>query len=163
MGSNGYPEDAEQRRQTFLAWRRLSWAERGSGALLAAAMALVILLARWLEPDPSGVGTHEQLGLAPCTFHWVLGLPCPFCGMTTAFSHLAHGNVATGFASQPAGALFFFGVLAVMVGGAACAVSGLFPARAVERLTAAKGLFLLAAIVGAAWIYTIIRTLAHGS
>ncbi|MBN1910561.1 MAG: DUF2752 domain-containing protein [Pirellulales bacterium] len=45
-----------------------------------------------LEPDARGHGTHEQLGLGPCSFHVLFGQRCPTCGSTTAFVHLARGQ-----------------------------------------------------------------------
>ena len=48
----------------------------------------VIALAATLSPDPSGHGTHQQLGLPPCGFIYVTGYPCPGCGLTTAFAHM---------------------------------------------------------------------------
>ena len=62
-----------------------------------------------LNPDPSGMGTHEQLGLPACGFLALTHLPCATCGMTTAFAHAAHGHVLASLYAQPAGA-----VLAVM-------------------------------------------------
>ncbi len=53
----------------------------------------VLIVARLLTPDPSGLGTHEQLLFVPCAFHWITGLPCPMCGMTTAFALMARGEV----------------------------------------------------------------------
>lgn len=49
-------------------------------------------LAVYLKPSPRGFGTHEQLGLAPCSFDYLTGLPCPSCGMTTSFSHFVRGQ-----------------------------------------------------------------------
>lgn len=46
-----------------------------------------------LTPDPRGFGTHEQLFLPPCFFHWLTQLPCPACGLTTSFAHLVNGNI----------------------------------------------------------------------
>lgn len=51
-----------------------------------------LVLAWRLSPDPRGLGTHEQLGLPPCSFRTLFGLRCPTCGMTTAFAHLVHGK-----------------------------------------------------------------------
>lgn len=46
-----------------------------------------LLLAAVLEPDPRGHGTHEQLGLLPCTFVVLFGFRCPACGMTTSWAN----------------------------------------------------------------------------
>jgi len=45
-----------------------------------------------MTPSPQGFGTHLQLGLAPCSFKDLTGLPCPSCGMTTSFSHFVRGH-----------------------------------------------------------------------
>jgi hypothetical protein len=37
--------------------------------------------------------THRQLGLPPCSFLEVTGVPCPSCGMTTSFALLMHADV----------------------------------------------------------------------
>lgn len=56
---------------------------------LAAIPFAVILTARMLVPDPAGHGTHTQLGLPPCGFLVLTGCPCPGCGLTTSFAHMA--------------------------------------------------------------------------
>lgn len=73
--------------------------------------------AAWLEPDPSGVGTHRQLGISECGMMSMTGIPCPTCGMTTAFSLAVRGRWIQSFKAQLAGALL---VIAVIF---ACAVS----------------------------------------
>jgi uncharacterized protein DUF2752 len=40
-----------------------------------------------------------------CPFLALTGLPCATCGMTHAFVHLAHGEVAPALQASPAGAL----------------------------------------------------------
>src|SRR4051794_12249344 len=60
----------------------------------AAVSAIVLGIARLLSPDPSGVGTHLQLGLPRCGFLALTGLPCPACDLTTAFAHMARGEIA---------------------------------------------------------------------
>lgn len=45
-----------------------------------------------LEPDPQGYGTHQQLGLPPCSAVVLFGRPCPTCGMTTAWSAVVRGR-----------------------------------------------------------------------
>lgn len=49
-------------------------------------------LSGWLSPDPRGHGTHQQLGLAPCSLLLLTGRPCPSCGGTTAFAHFVRGE-----------------------------------------------------------------------
>jgi hypothetical protein len=75
--------------------------------LLAAGLGLVALLAvaRWLSPDPSGLGTHRQLGLPPCTIVELFGRPCPSCGMTTAWAHLTRGEIRQATAANAGGTL----------------------------------------------------------
>jgi hypothetical protein len=75
--------------------------------LVAAALGLAAVLgvARWLEPDARGYGTHTQLGLAPCTFAYVTGQRCPTCGMTTAFAWFARGRFDRSWRANPAGSL----------------------------------------------------------
>jgi len=53
----------------------------------------LLVTARNLEPDPRGFGTHEQLGLTPCTFHELTGHVCPLCGGTTAWTQLLRGEL----------------------------------------------------------------------
>lgn len=63
------------------------------------------LLARSLNPDPRGFGTHQQLGLPECTFKILWNRPCPGCGMTTSFAHLVRGHLWAATRSNPAGVL----------------------------------------------------------
>jgi Protein of unknown function (DUF2752) len=76
-------------------------------ALVISALGLVgvLLVARWLVPDPKGFGTHTQLGLAPCAFALVTGERCPACGMTTAFAWFARGRFDRSWRANPVGSL----------------------------------------------------------
>ena len=80
-----------------------------TGRLLAAAAAAgclgVLIIALWLDPSGSGIGTHERLGLQPCGWAARGGLPCPSCGMTTSFAWLVRGHLAASFYVQPMGAI----------------------------------------------------------
>jgi Protein of unknown function (DUF2752) len=62
-------------------------------------------LAGGMEPDPRGYGTHERLGLPPCTFRTLFDLPCPSCGMTTSFSCMTRGRFAEAAQANIGGAL----------------------------------------------------------
>jgi hypothetical protein len=73
--------------------------------LLAIGLAALLGVARALEPNPRGRGTHEQLGLPPCTFVVLFGRPCPSCGMTTAWAWLVRGEVRAALRANASGAL----------------------------------------------------------
>ncbi|MBI3464511.1 MAG: DUF2752 domain-containing protein [Planctomycetes bacterium] len=81
-------------------------------ALLAAAFALagVLGVARWLEPDQRGYGTHEQFGLPPCAFRVLTGIPCPACGLTTSFAYSVRGQLENAAAANVAGCVLVLGV-----------------------------------------------------
>ncbi|MDX9974545.1 MAG: DUF2752 domain-containing protein [FCB group bacterium] len=149
----------KETRSTLVQWRTLNATERMSGVALAAAFAVVFLVALWLKPDGRGFGTHEQLGMRPCTFQQVLHIPCPTCGMTTSSSLMAHGHVLEAFRCQPAGAALFAGGAVAAVAGLVFAAMGRQPAM-VDRLAANKVVWAVGVlIVAAGWVYRIITTL----
>jgi hypothetical protein len=68
----------------------------------------VLAVAAWLHPyDDEGrpllMETHLQLGLPPCTFRLLTGMPCPSCGMTTSFALLMHGDIAASLRANAVG------------------------------------------------------------
>lgn len=67
----------------------------------------VLGIARSLSPDPVGHGTHKQLGLGTCSFLGWCGYPCPMCGMTTTFTHMAHFEWWQALKTQPFGVVLF--------------------------------------------------------
>ena len=88
-----------------------------TGRLLALGVALacltVLCVAAYVEPHPSGVGSHAaSLHLKPCHFLQTTRLPCPGCGMTTSFAWFVRGNLLASVYVQPMGA-----ALAALAGG----------------------------------------------
>jgi hypothetical protein len=88
----------------------MTWWVRGTLVLLAVGLIAVFATASRLNPygpdgEPLRMGTHRQIGLPPCTFYWMTGLPCPSCGMTTSFAFLAHGDVVNSVRANAAGTL----------------------------------------------------------
>lgn len=101
---------------------QLTWPLRG--ALVGSGMLAIGLLATaaWLMPDRRGLGTHQGLGLPPCSVRVLFGIRCPACGMTTAWSHMMRGQVARAVRANASGVCLF--VLAAAFGPWAL-VSGL--------------------------------------
>ena len=136
-------------------------ASRVVSALVFAACAAVLGVAWVLAPDPRGLGTHEQLGLPPCGFMLQTGLPCVTCGMTTSFSHAAHGDLLGAVRAQPAGA-----VLAVLV-AAAMIVSGYAVVTGVDVRPVWNWAFRpvpmlgLGALMLGAWAYKMVSALGN--
>ena len=71
----------------------------------------VLALAAYLDPSPAGHGTHQQLGLAECSFLTMTGYACPMCGATTTFALMADLRWVQGFLNQPFAALLFLGTV----------------------------------------------------
>ena len=64
-----------------------------AGALLIALLPFgLFAVASRLEPNSSGLGTHQQLGLPPCSMRAIFGIRCPGCGMTTSWAHFTRGQ-----------------------------------------------------------------------
>lgn len=70
-------------------------------------------LAFRLEPSPRGYGTHQQLGLPPCSIQFLFGIPCPSCGMTTSFAWYIRGQWGLAWQANPAG--FYLAVLCTLL------------------------------------------------
>jgi hypothetical protein len=121
----------------------------------------MLVTAAVVKPNPTGLGTHTALGMAPCGFQQWSGIPCPSCGMTTSWAWFARGNIAASLWVQPMGTLL--AVLAVFGfwGGLYIAISGrpahqllwLVPGGYIARW------FVTVAIL--AWIWKIFIQLHH--
>ena len=72
-------------------------------SILALGLLGVFAIAVWLQPDPRGYGTHQQLGLPPCQFRDWIGYPCPHCGMTTSFANVVRGRFSAAWRANPLG------------------------------------------------------------
>jgi hypothetical protein len=104
--------------------RRAAWRARGIGLAVLLPCAAVLAVAGWLHPDYRGYDTHTELGLPACSFVQKTGMPCPTCGMTTAFACMAHGDVPGALRAQAFGAALFLATAVAAVLGAAQAVRG---------------------------------------
>ncbi len=99
---------------------RILLRERKSGEIelgvVYGLIALVVLAAVRFLP-------HSGL-LPSCVFLAVTGLPCPTCGTTRSFLHLAHGDLPAALAQNPLAAAAMIAALAWM-----CASAALFLLR----------------------------------
>lgn len=124
---------------------------RWCGALVACAGGAVLTIAASVAPNGNGVATHEKLGLPPCGFLVMSGLPCPTCGMTTSFSWMMHGHPLRSLASQPLGALLCLGTMATVIVGMWMAATGRRLMIDWVRFSPAGLMFTLAAVFFLAW------------
>jgi hypothetical protein len=80
------------------------------------AAGLLLLIGRLLQPAPGRVGTHEQLGLPPCGFLHLTGIPCPGCGLTTSVAYAVRLHFIESVVTQPFGfVVFLFASLSIPV------------------------------------------------
>jgi hypothetical protein len=133
---------------------------------LAVGLVAVFVTAWILNPysadgSPLRLETHRQLGLPPCTFLEVTGLPCPSCGMTTSFALLVRGDVGNSLRANAVGTLLALFCLALIPWSLASAAykRSLF-VRSLERGLTVVVLLLLGAmmlrwavVLGLAWWY----------
>jgi hypothetical protein len=133
---------------------------RAVWAFLFVSGAAVLVTAAALSPDPAGHGTHTQLGLPPCGFLLMTGLPCPGCGLTTSFAHMIRLELGGAFAANPLGVLLFsVTALGVVVAGVGMGRS-LPVIRTLDRLHFEKVLIVLGVGALLIWLSRVGLTLA---
>jgi hypothetical protein len=98
-----------------------------TGMLLG--LAVVFGAACWLNPYGADgralrLGTHQRLGLPPCTFYALTGLPCPSCGMTTSFALLVRGDLGSSLKANAVGTLLALIGIVLVPWSVACLVRG---------------------------------------
>lgn len=153
-GSGSVGVTARVARVESSASARAVWA--ASGAIATA----VLVIARVLTPDPSGFGTHTQLGLPPCFFFQLTSLPCPACGLTTSFAHMARLEITSAMRANVLGLpLFVLTALAVPSSAYACARAlPVIPTIELLRVSRVAAIIGVAALI--AWIARVAALLA---
>jgi hypothetical protein len=133
---------------------RLTWLVLGVGATL------VVGISRWLTPSATGLGTHQQLGLPACGFHAWTGLPCPGCGLTTAFAHMARGHWHAAFDAHWLGPLLFALTVLVIPAAGWAAIRATSVSQVFAHTSLRRGVYLLAALLGFAWVIRLAHILS---
>jgi hypothetical protein len=136
--------------------RRGDLQPRVYAALFALACLTLLAVGAGLAPDTAGHGTHTQLGLPPCAFAVALGKPCATCGMTTAVSTAASGNLTKALAVQPFGAGIAIAAASAFWISLYSAVSGSRVWKAATPLLQTRPMLVLAGLLLASWVYKII-------
>jgi len=88
--------------------RVLSHSQRRACAIGCVVLVALLAIAFCLEASAHGFGTHQQLGLPPCSILTWFGGPCPSCGMTTSWALVAKGELMTAMSVNVAGTLLCF-------------------------------------------------------
>ena len=103
--------------------------------MLGTALIPLVLLAvaTQLEPSSNGLGTHQQLGLPPCSFRMMFGIRCPGCGMTTSWAHFVRGQWQASMVANPGGFLLAFVGVASSGLFAAASATGRLPGLKAQR------------------------------
>lgn len=116
----------------------------GHAEVFAAIAALSFLAARFLP----------LLGLPYlCPLKGIAGIPCATCGMTHAFVHLAHGEVALAVGASPLGALLAAGAwLFALADAARLALGAPLPAPSPRALRGAAAAGIAALLANWAWL-----------
>lgn len=124
---------------------------------VVATLAVGLLMVAWfLKPSSDGLGTHQQLGLPMCGWVASADLPCPTCGMTTAFSHAAHGELLSSFLVQPAGMLLALGTAIVAVAAVWTAATGSMLAPFLAAMIGPRAGWALGVVLAFGWIWKIV-------
>lgn len=126
----------------------LSRSARLAVLVLVLLCATPLVTACFLQPASAGLGTHQQLGLPPCSMRFLLGIRCPACGMTTSWAHFVRGSWPASVQSNSAGFLLAVLNCCLVVAGMVAIYRGEKPSPAMQRrfaylLVAAGGIAVL--------------------
>jgi len=103
-------------------------------ALLTALTPLTLLIiAGNLTPAKQGLGTHQQLGLPPCSMRYMFGIRCPACGMTTSWSYFAKGNWFASISTNAGGFLLALLCIAIIIISADVFRHGRLPSPRIQK------------------------------
>ena len=138
--------------QNALRSDRISVRRRCWLALVGILLLTPLVIAVRLQPSPLGMGTHQQLGLPPCTFVTLFGIRCPSCGMTTSWSHFVRGEWLQSLQANVGGFLLAMVVAVSAAWMLLSAVTGRRLARVPSEGILAASAVILVLITMADWV-----------
>lgn len=145
---------------SLVSWMTVhGWVGRLYAAVVLAGAVGVLLAAAWIHPAGKHMGTHQQLGLPACGFEISTGIPCPTCGMTTAFAHTVHGHWIEAVRSQLAGFAFALLTIAVAIGAALGVIIGRVPLPNWYRINPTTVVWWCSALFVLAWAIKVAQVL----
>ena len=118
--------------------------------------AIVLGLAAYMTPAADGHGTHVQLNLPECGWITMADLPCPSCGMTTAFAHAANGDLLSSLRTQPMGAMLALVTAMALVLSIYIAITGSKVGSVFRQFWGRWSIWYGVAFAIAAWVYKIL-------
>ncbi len=143
----------------MLTWVKCGPGKRAICGIVAFFLCIILTLAYYVKPEAQGFGSHKQLSLPECGWITQKNMPCPTCGMTTAYSLTVRGRLIRALITQPAGCLLALTHLALTFLLSIVAIYGKYPQSFViwANYHALRLLFVAVIIVVAGWGWTILR------
>ena len=126
-------------------------------AMMVVCAAIFLLgLAACLQPESQGIGTHQQLGLPQCGWILAVNIPCPTCGMTTAWSHAVRGELPSAFLAQPMGMLLAISTVVIASGALFSVLTGYSFNALLYRFSPWKVFIVVVILTLASWGFKIL-------
>lgn len=135
---------------------KLTWFVRLISAVAGATLLGLLIVARTLEPDPQGFGTHQQLGLPACTSVVLFDALCPACGMTTSWAWFTRGALVRSARANAGGLML--AIIALVYVPASCyfTVVGRATKHAWFSMTLAIGLLAALGVAIVQWLSAVV-------
>lgn len=116
-----------------------SWLFRLLALFVAAAPLTALTVASQLRPDTRGLGTHQQLGLPPCSMRMMWGMRCPGCGMTTSWAYFTQGQWQASASTNIAGFMLAWYAIGVAAIAAKSVFSRKMPSLRTQQIATLTG------------------------
>jgi len=153
------PSSPAQRAALRARGRRGSWASRVTWAILFALPTFVLGLSSWLTIGQLDDTARPLLGLPPCGFLVITGLPCPGCGLTHCFTSMAHFDIFGAVHANPFGVLLFLVSLTTIPVAIVGFIRNWPVIDTLERLQFDKWAILLSLASVSTWIVRVVTLL----